>query len=82
MLMLIQVYPQDSSLNLNRLDNPVNNSSREEKMQKYRDIKKLEDKIRELERRVNVEEEVGSKCIVLYHDALQGQHFMLPHPVS
>lgn len=60
---------KDSSLNLNRLDNPVNNSSREEKMQKYRDIKKLEDKIKELERRVNVEEEVQRE-IYLSHVSL------------
>jgi len=60
---------KDASLDLNRIDNPVNNNNRDTKMQDYKDQKELEEKIKELERRDNVEEEV-QRDIYLSHVAL------------
>jgi len=51
---------------LNRLDNPVNQSNRVAKMQQYKNKKQLEEKIAELEKRENVEEEI-QRDIYLSH---------------
>ena len=45
-------------MELNRLDNPVNDNNRATKIQAYKDKKQLEEKLAELERRSNVDEEV------------------------
>ena len=44
---------------MNRTNQPVNQSNRMEKIQKYQDKKKLEAKLEEMEKRPHVEEEVG-----------------------
>ena len=58
LVQLILSYPQTANFDLNRTNNPVNNSNRMEKIQKYQDKKNLETKLEEMEKRTHVEEEV------------------------
>lgn len=57
---LCQLYDlaKTTNFDLNRTNNPVNNSNRMEKIQKYQDKKNLETKLEEMEKRTHVEEEV------------------------
>ena len=53
------LYPQKTNFDANRMTNPVQESNRMEKIQKYQDKKRLETLLEEMEKRTHVEEEVS-----------------------